>query len=146
MGAADGAYLTVDRKGLARCTGGICATARDLARVGQLILDDGRLGDQIVVPKEWLDDVMQGGDRQAWAHGEWAQLFTYKSMSYRNGWYVIDDEPKTQFAMGIHGQNLFVDHTNRIVIAKLSSQGIPFDLPACLLTHRALQSIRNCLL
>ena len=146
IGSADGAYVTVDRKGLARSTGGICASTRDLARVGQLLLDNGRCGDQVIVPQKWLDDILLGGDRQAWASGEWGQLFAYKSMSYRNGWYVIDDEPKTQFAMGIHGQNLFVDHTNQIVIAKFSSQRIPFDLPVCLLTHRALPEFRSCLI
>ena len=30
--------------------------------------------------------------------------------------------------MGIHGQNLFVDAANEIVIAKLSSQAMPLDM------------------
>jgi hypothetical protein len=47
--------------------------------------------------------------------------------------------------MGIHGQNLFVDRTNRLVIAKVSSQGTPIDNLATALTHRAVAEIRNCL-
>ena len=54
-----------------------------------------------------------------------------KNMRYRSGWYVIDDAPQILFAMGIHGQNLFVDRANRIVIAKVSSQNQPIDPQAC---------------
>jgi len=48
--------------------------------------------------------------------------------------------------MGIHGQNLFVDRTNRIVIAKMSSQDNRIDYPAVLLTHKAVDEFRRCLL
>jgi hypothetical protein len=59
-------------------------------------------------------------------------------MRYRSGWYVIDDEPQILFAMGIHGQNLFVDRANGIVIAKVSSQGQPIEPQAIWLTHKAV--------
>src|SRR5438477_9008509 len=36
LGAERSAYITVDRFGGPRCSGGFCATVRDLARVGQL--------------------------------------------------------------------------------------------------------------
>jgi hypothetical protein len=49
------------------------------------------------------------------------------------------------FAIGIHRQNLFVDRSNRPVIAKLSSQGAPIDQQASALTHRAVTKIRRCL-
>jgi CubicO group peptidase (beta-lactamase class C family) len=132
--------------GLPRCTSGICATARDLARIGQLMVQGGRRADQPIIPSDWIDDISSNGDRRAWADGEWAKLLTYRSMSYRSGWYVVGDEPKMLFAMGIHGQNLFVDPANRLVIAKLSSQGSPIDLPAWMLTHQAVAEIRRCLL
>jgi CubicO group peptidase (beta-lactamase class C family) len=146
MGAEDSAAITLDPQGLARCSGGICATARDLARIGQLLADGGRRADQVIISPEWIDDILENGDRQAWKDGEWAKLFAYRNMSYRGGWYVVDDEPKTLFAMGIHGQNLFVDRANRLVIAKLSSQGAPVDVAAWALTHQAVSEIRRCLL
>jgi CubicO group peptidase (beta-lactamase class C family) len=146
MGAADRASITLDRQGLARCTGGICATARDFARVGQLLVQNGRRADEAIIPPEWIDDILDNGDRQAWATGEWSKLFAYRSMSYRGGWYVVDDKPGMMFAMGIHGQNLFVDRANRLVIAKLSSQGAAVDVAAWRLTHRAVAEVRRCLL
>jgi hypothetical protein len=48
--------------------------------------------------------------------------------------------------MGIHGQNLFVDAANRIVIAKVSSLNDPIDHRAIWLTHQAVQEITSCIL
>jgi hypothetical protein len=58
----------------------------------------------------------------------------------------VEDDPKLLFAMGIHGQNLFVDRANRIVIAKVSSQNNPIDTKALPLTHMMVAEIRRCLL
>jgi CubicO group peptidase (beta-lactamase class C family) len=118
---------------------------RDLARVGQLMLTGGHRGGRQIIPNAWLDDIAGNGDRQAWQQGEFAAGFGGRDMSYRSGWYVINDGPKTLFAMGIHGQNLFVDQANRIVIAKLSSQHAPIDPGALALTHRAVAEVRRCL-
>jgi hypothetical protein len=49
MGAARSAYITVDRLGAPRSAGGICATLRDLALVGQVIANGGSRGDKQVV-------------------------------------------------------------------------------------------------
>ena len=56
-------------------------------------------------------------------------------MSYRSGWYALHDAPQTLFAMGIHGQNLFVDRINRVVVAKTSSWAAPTVNLALWLTH-----------
>ena len=147
MGAEAGAYITVDRDGVPRCTGGFCATARDLARVGQLMIDGGRREGQAIVPQRWVDDVLQGGDREAWRSGEWGRSFAALStnMRYRSGWYAIDDAPQTIFGLGIHGQHLCVDPTNELVIVKFSSQAEAIDHRAIGLTHRAVAAIRRCL-
>jgi hypothetical protein len=47
--------------------------------------------------------------------------------------------------MGIHGQNLFVDRVNGIVIAKLSSQAAPMDAARIALTMRAVSELRKFL-
>lgn len=147
MGAADAAFITVDRDGAPRCTGGLCATARDFARLGQLVLDGGARDGEEIVPAAWIADIARGGDRDAWHHGEWGQAFApiSRTMSYRSGWYLIHDAPQLMFAMGIHGQSLFVDRDSRMVIAKLSSQADRIDHRALLLTHRAVAEFRRCL-
>jgi CubicO group peptidase (beta-lactamase class C family) len=146
MGAEDPAYITVDARGAARCTGGLCATARDLARVGWMVLQQGHAADgRVVVPAGWIDDTWHGGDAEAWRQGEFAAGFAGMAMRYRSGWYVVDDAPGMLFAMGIHGQHLFVDPRSELVIAKLSSQNQPIDAIATARTLRAVGAIRRAL-
>src|SRR5437660_973375 len=46
---------------------------------------------------------------------------------YRSQWYILEGEAPLIFALGIHGQNLFIARKNELVIAKLSSQALPLD-------------------
>jgi CubicO group peptidase (beta-lactamase class C family) len=147
MGASGEAFITMDRKGAPRCTGGFCATLRDFGRLGQLVLSGGRRGSLPIIPETWLDDVRHNGDAQAWRDGQWRDSFAAisRNMHYRGGWYVIDDKPQLMFAMGIHGQNLFVDAANNIVIAKLSSWAQPVDGQSIWLTHQAVAEFARCI-
>ena len=145
MGAEDRANVTLDRKGLARCAGGLCATARDFARLGQLIVNDGRRGTRQIIPASVIGDIADNGDADAWRNGEWGKSFASIStnMRYRSGWYLVDDQPKTMFAMGIHGQNLFIDRANRIVVAKLSSWKQRVDYVPLWATHRGYERLQR---
>jgi CubicO group peptidase (beta-lactamase class C family) len=77
LGAEQPAFITLDPDGAPRCTGGYCATVRDFARLGQLMVDGGRRGEVQVVPPALIDDIAAGGDPQAWATGEWGQVFGF---------------------------------------------------------------------
>ena len=145
IGMEADACITEDGFGAPRTTGGLCATARDLARLGQLLVQDGKRNGHVIVPPAIIADVENNGDAEAWKTGDFAGGFAGMTMRYRNGWYVVDSAPKMIFAMGIHGQNLFVDRSNRIVIAKLSSQGDALDYRAIGLTHLAVRELRRCL-
>ena len=147
LGAEDPALITTDSRGAPRSTGGLATTVRDLARLGQLVLDRGSRDGIQVIAADWIADIETGGDHEAWAHGEWGKAFAFigKSLRYRAGWYIVDDDPAHLFAMGIHGQNLFVDRTHRLVVAKLSSQASPIDDRALPLTHRGFSEIRRLL-
>ena len=145
LGAQDDAFITLDRTGLARAAGGLCVTARDLARLGQLILDDGRHGSSQVVPPEVVEDILSNGDPEAWAAGAWAKSFSTlgQDMSYRSGWYVVNGEPRTLFAMGVHGQNLFVDRERKLVVAKMSSWSEPIERLPIYLTHQLFRGLQR---
>jgi CubicO group peptidase (beta-lactamase class C family) len=148
MGAEHEAYITVDKNGAPRCTGGLCATARDFARIGQLIIDGGIRDSKEITPISLIADIANNGDPDAWKNGQWGKAFApiSKNMSYRSGWYIINEQPQILFAMGIYGQNLFVDRANKIVIAKFSSWKKPTDYLALPLTHYMVKRIRMSLL
>lgn len=147
LGAEHDGALTLAPDGQARCTGGFCATLRDFARLGQLMVDGGVRDGVEVIPPAVIEDIAGGGDPEAWSEGAWGKLFGFISphMRYRSGWYMVDEEPRVMFAMGIHGQNLFVDRERRVVIAKLSSQPQPIDYRALILTHLMEKQVRLAL-
>jgi len=141
MGAEHSAYITVDRLGAPRCAGGLCATARDLARVGLLFAEGGNG----IVPQGWLDDIFTGGDKAAWTQGTGAENYPGLPMRYRSQWYVLERAAPMAFAFGVFGQNLYVDRANAVVIAKFSSQPLPLDGDRKLLTIRAAEAVRDFL-
>jgi len=145
IGATQSAYITVDRLGAPRAAGGMCTTARDLALVGQLLVDGGaREGRQIVRPS-WIEMITSDGDPKAWCTGNLAAYYPGIPMHYRAQWYVERSDPPLLFCLGIHGQNLFVDARNEIVIAKFSSQAQPLDVELMGLTGRLVCLLRCAL-
>jgi len=132
VGAERSAYITVDRLGAPRCAGGMCVTLRDLARVGLWVLEQGR-----------TERFEREGDPKVWAAGDLAPYYPGLPMRYRSKWYVLDGKEPLAFGMGIHGQNLFVDRVNGIVIAKLSSQAMPMDAARITLTMRGISELRK---
>jgi CubicO group peptidase (beta-lactamase class C family) len=145
LGAAHNCYITVDRLGAPRCAGGVCMTATDLARVGQLIAEGGRRGSRQIVPKPWIDDIAAAGDPAAWQGGSFVPYWSGRDIHYRAKWYVQRGASPLMFGFGIHGQHLYVDPSAQIVIAKFSSQALPIDARAIELTSRAVDAIRAAL-
>jgi CubicO group peptidase (beta-lactamase class C family) len=145
MGAARSAYITVDRLGAPRCAGGMCTTVPDLARVGQLIIENGSRAGSEIIPSAWIDDITENGDQDAWAAGSFIEYFPGVPMHYRGQWYVQRGPVPLLMAFGIHGQYLFIDRQRRVVIAKASSQDLPLDAAQIALTMRAVGCVRDWL-
>jgi len=93
----------------------------------------------------WIEDLERGGDPKAWDAGSFVPYYPGMPMHYRSQWYTLRETPPLLFGMGIHGQNLFVDRVNEIVIAKVSSQAQPMDAERVSLTMRAVAQVRKAL-
>lgn len=120
---AETATITVDNLGASRVAGGISCTIQDLAIVGGLLNSGGIAKGVQVIPRDWIADIIKGGNASAWKAGDFARLFP--EGSYRNQWYSLGDG--TLCAIGIHGQWLYVNPGAEIVIVRLSSQPAPDD-------------------
>jgi CubicO group peptidase (beta-lactamase class C family) len=127
MGAEHDALLLHDGLGTAVHDGGLCATARDVARFGQLLLDGGQVPDGVggtrrVVPPPWL--------RRAWAvDADTRSVFAASpaEWAFPGGWY------RHQFwfrpgaygdvllGLGIYGQMLYVSRWTNTVCVKFST-------------------------
>ncbi len=139
MGAEQAAMITVDRLGAPRVAGGMSVTTRDLARVGQMLVEDGAG----IIPKEWIDDIETNGDPDAWDKGSFAEHFPGIPIHYRSKWYVIRGESPVLFCLGIHGQYLFVDRKAKLVMAKHSSAPQALDPRSELMMIRLFEKIRS---
>jgi len=122
LGAEFDAEITCDAVGSAIHDGGMSARARDLARFGQMLLDDGLVDGAPVIPKQWLNQARTidpdirsafvSSDSEPFLTGGW----------YRNQfWFMPGVFGDLQACLGIHGQMVLVDRATRTVSIKLSS-------------------------
>ncbi|HPU53189.1 MAG TPA: hypothetical protein PK359_16645, partial [Burkholderiaceae bacterium] len=119
-----------------------CATTRDLARVGQLLVQDGQRDGRQIISEAAIRDLETGGDPAAWDRGDFVPYFDGMPISYRNQWYSLGGDSPMLFGVGVFGQHLFVDRARQVVIAKFASQALPMDSERLLLTMRGVAAIR----
>lgn len=131
--------VTVDIEGTARAGGGLSMTPRDLARIGEMMRRGGMVNGRQVVPADWVEDTISGGDLQAWRTGSFANWLP--KGSYCNQWYQTGNASGAFFALGIHGQWLYVDPHAETVIVKFSSQPHPVDNDAKLLNLSLFEAV-----
>jgi CubicO group peptidase (beta-lactamase class C family) len=131
LGARQDAYVTVDAAGSARAGGGFCMTPRDLARIGEMMRSGGHANGHRIVPEEWVRDTVTGTAAGAWSAGPLAEWLP--GGRYRNKWYQTRAKSDAFFALGIHGQWLYVDPRAEMVATKFSSQPAPVcnDMKRC---------------
>jgi len=134
LGMEADAYLQVDSAGTPLAYGTLNARARDLARFGQMILEEGACQGRQIVPAAAIREIRRGGDRTLFAGAGYATLAGW---SYHNQWWIAHDAHGAFMARGIHGQALYLDPTAQMVIARFAShprapnvQLDPTSLPA----------------
>jgi CubicO group peptidase (beta-lactamase class C family) len=126
IGTEADAHVTIDKLGAARSAGGICVVLRDLARFGEMVRNFGRAGGEQIMPRRWIEDILDNGDQRAWLAQPTAAKFLPNGR-YRSQWYMIGNPSGAHCAIGIHGQWIYIDPAAEMVIAKLSSQPLPLD-------------------
>jgi CubicO group peptidase (beta-lactamase class C family) len=122
IGAECDAEITCDPLGSAMHDGGISATARDLARFGQMLVDDGMSQGRAVVPAAWLADARapEAGVREAFARTD--NEYVLPGGWYRSQFWVIPGHGgPVLVCLGIHGQLVYADRATRTVVVKMSS-------------------------
>ncbi|KAF7196659.1 6-aminohexanoate-dimer hydrolase [Pseudocercospora fuligena] len=137
LGADSDAYIATDPAGNARTAGGLCATVRDLARLGNAMIQPNS-----IIPETWTEDMIANGSENAFAVGPEKELFEghWKTPAYRSFW-TADKDRRTLLASGLYGQMLLVDRRNGIVLAKTCSQPEREDLGKFHLDLRAFEQI-----
>lgn len=125
IGAEHDAYILVDSVGTQLAGAGLNATARDLARVGQMLLEGGCVDGEQVLPREVVDTIVAGGDREVFARGVPVEPGeAYHGWSYRNCWWYTHNPHNAFTGIGINGQWLYIDPTAEMVLVMQSSNPV----------------------
>jgi CubicO group peptidase (beta-lactamase class C family) len=121
LGAQDPASWSADDHGFASHESGFVVTARDLARVGQLVLDGGKVGGdgRVVAPAGFLTRSLDPSGREPVLSHDGV------TVGYRNAWWVLHraDGGADLVAMGRHGQIMLVSPTTRTVVVRMGLDG-----------------------
>lgn len=117
LGAEQNAGITVDVSGFTLASGGMFTSLRDAARIGQLILNKGRVGRAQVIPETWINDFLtQPGDGKLLPLGGESVAPYYRSFIWG-----IGDGKGTVLARGVHGQFIYISPSTGVVIAMYST-------------------------
>lgn len=144
IGAEEDAYYHVDRVGT-ECSGaGLSTTLRDLARFGETMRNHGRFNGRQIVPAAVVEDIERGGDTNKFRCAGYTML---PGASYRNQWWVSNNEHRAYLARGIHGQGIYVDPVAQMVIVRYASHPVavnsandPVTLPAYMALSKQLMA------
>lgn len=121
LGAEHDAYFMVDSIGTESGGGGLNTALRDLARFGEMMRNKGKFNGQQIVPEAAVADIVKGGNKEDFAKAGYTLL---KGWSYRDMWWITNNEHNAYMARGIYGQSIYIDPTAQMVIVRYASHPI----------------------
>ncbi|MFC9592129.1 serine hydrolase domain-containing protein [Streptomyces sp. NPDC056944] len=131
IGAEEDAYYLLDSEGAEAACGGFSATARDLARLGEMIRCGGAVGGRQIVPEAVASTVVSGvpDGYPRRVRFPAAPPEAPATLSYHDLWWIPNDPYGSFMASGIHGQRLFVSPALDLVIVHYASQIVSPAVP-----------------
>ncbi len=140
LGPEHDAEVMLDPCGFPVVEGGMCCTLRDLARLGLLIQNRGRVGGDQVLPEAWVDDLLDppAASRAAWAAAP--ADATHGAVGYRSSFWTLEPGVRAT-GWGIFGQMCLVDLEHELVFARFSSAPEPVSADRRAETARAVDAI-----
>jgi CubicO group peptidase (beta-lactamase class C family) len=124
LGTDRDAYWIVGPAAVETAGSGLLTTLRDKARFGQMMLQNGWFNKEQIIHNQVIQNIEQGGDRDAFARGPAAGP-TNQGWSYHHQWWVTNNDHHAYMSLGYGGQILYIDPAVEMVIAKFSSYPMP---------------------
>ncbi len=98
----------VDPKGVGAAGYGLCMSAEEMAKIGQMCLDGGVVGGKRVVSSEWIAESTQPRIQCAG---------NFRDMLYGYLWWIIDEKRHIYAAIGNSGNVIYVNPEKATVVA-----------------------------
>ncbi|KXI89162.1 6-aminohexanoate hydrolase [Bacillus cereus] len=118
IGMEENAYYVTDETRVEQASAGLNATARDMARFGQLLLNNGEYNGKQILPSSITEEIKNVQEGEL-AVGPGA------SISYHNQWWIPHNEQGAFEVLGSYGQTLYIDPKANMVIVHFSSNATP---------------------
>jgi CubicO group peptidase (beta-lactamase class C family) len=122
VGMEHDASVMLDPVGTEVAFAGMSASLRDIGRLGQLLLQEGRVRGEQIIPAKVVAELAAGGDVKAF---ESSGMPHRAGWSYRSQWWVNPNAPRSFAAMGAYGQRLYVYPDAEVVIVTFGSHPEP---------------------
>ena len=142
MGASQAANIIVDDTQVPICGAGMSLCLRDLLLFGELIRQDGAMGNRQILPARQIQALYQGGDTEAFKLANYPLLPGYR---YHRQWWLTGSDQQALEGRGIFGQRLFIAPKDEFVIARFSSHPIATSAANDPLTIPAIRAVRQLL-
>ncbi len=101
-----------DPKGVGAAGYGLCLSAEDMAKIGQLCLNRGLYNGQRIISEEWIEESTK-------VHSKCGGQF--QNMYYGYLWWIIDEKKNIYSAIGNSGNVIYINSAKNIVVAVTAS-------------------------
>jgi CubicO group peptidase (beta-lactamase class C family) len=118
LGMESDAFWLIDSEGMEMAFGGLNATARDYAKLGELYRLGGKWNGTQVVPADWVAASIVPDAPHLTAEGRNDPLFP---VGYGYQWWLPDGDEGEFSAVGVYNQFIYVNPAKNTVIVKLSA-------------------------
>jgi len=125
LGPERDAYIWLDGSATEMAGGGLNITARDSARFGQMILNHGRFDGRQVIPASVAKRILRPGDPAPFNRLYQDPWYEHVGFAYHDQWWTFNNAHKGVSALGVHGQQIYLDSTAQMVVVKQSSDPAP---------------------
>ena len=119
IGMQDDAFYLTDKQEVEMSLGGLNVTLRDMAKFGQLFLNNGEWNGNQIVPFEWVANSTTPLDIHVQPNA--GDELTSDAWGYGYQWWVPGPEVSDYTAHGIYNQFIYINPESNVVIAKTSS-------------------------
>ena len=120
------ANVTVDKWGASRAAGGISVSPYDLLLLSDLVRNHGSNKNGQLVPAAWIEDFVNNKNNNSYLNQD--NLERFPNGNYRSKWYQTGFKDNEYCAIGIHGQNIWINPQKEITIVRMSSASDPINI------------------
>jgi len=121
LGMESDAYWMVDDHNMEMAFGGLNATARDYAKLGELYRLKGNWQGKQILPAKWIEDATTSDAPHLMPYAKQPHTTETSPLGYGYQWWLPDSTEGEYSAIGVYNQFIYVNPVRDLVIVKLSA-------------------------